>query len=125
MARLMDSLILNDFPPYTFTKITTTHRPTRTANGIAATKLLNKSTANIPQTLIGGLVNNGPMNGSLNNLNGNGNILNNGLRTPMQRSKVPTQGKTCFCIKMKTKKSWDAKKKQTQKMTKDAFSLQN
>lgn len=27
MARMMDSLILENFSPYTFTKITTTHRP--------------------------------------------------------------------------------------------------
>ncbi|XP_068086164.1 katanin p60 ATPase-containing subunit A-like 1 [Anabrus simplex] len=30
VARMMDSLILDSFSPFTFTKITTTHRPTRT-----------------------------------------------------------------------------------------------
>lgn len=93
---MMDSLILNDFPPYTFTKITTTHRPTRTGNGMATAKLLNKSTANIPQTIIGGLGGMGTINGSINNLSSNGNVQNNGLRTPMQRAKVPTQGKKYF-----------------------------
>ncbi|XP_037955878.1 katanin p60 ATPase-containing subunit A-like 1 [Teleopsis dalmanni] len=32
MARMMDSLILDQYPPFAFTKITTTHRPTRTGN---------------------------------------------------------------------------------------------
>lgn len=69
MARMMDSLILNEFPPYTFTKITTSHRPTRTNNGLGA-KLLNKSTAAISPT---GLTNN--------------------LRPNLQKPKVPLQGK--------------------------------
>ncbi|XP_053969590.1 katanin p60 ATPase-containing subunit A-like 1 isoform X2 [Anastrepha ludens] len=32
VARMMDSLILDQYPPFAFTKITTTHRPTRTGN---------------------------------------------------------------------------------------------
>lgn len=82
MARMMDSLILNDFPPYTFTKITTTHRPMR-ANGAAATKLLAKSTANISNAANG--VNPAAQNG--NNVNG--------LRQ-MPPKKVPTQGMNGF-----------------------------
>lgn len=93
MARMMDSLILNEFPPYTFTKITTTHRPTRTSNGIATSKLLAKSTANLSSTA-----------SNLNNNNNNNNInptnvasvlgMNGGLRqTSLQKSKVPMQGR--------------------------------
>lgn len=78
MARMMDSLIMNDFPPYTFTKITTTHRPTR-PNGVAATKLLAKSTANISNTANG-------VNSSVQN----GNTVNGLRQTPPK--KVPTQG---------------------------------
>lgn len=94
MARMMDSLILNDFPPYTFTKITTTHRPTRTSNGISSTsKLLTKSTANISTA-----------SSNLNNNNNNGvNVasvlgLNNGLRqnSLQKTNKVPTQGRHKF-----------------------------
>lgn len=89
MARMMDSLIMNDFPPYTFTKITTTHRPTRTNNGISTTsKLLTKSTANISTAGT-----NGNSNG--NNANGNASYgLNSGLRqAQLQKAKVPMQGK--------------------------------
>lgn len=81
MARMMDSLIMNDFPPYTFTKITTTRRPSRTSNGIATPKLLTKSTANIPNTV----------NGTGISTAANG--VANGLRQSTQKSKVPTQGK--------------------------------
>lgn len=69
MARMMDSLILNEFPPYTFTKITATHRPTRTPNGLAA-KLLTKSTAMSPTGGLAGVI-----------------------RPTMQKPKVPLQGK--------------------------------
>lgn len=98
MARMMDSLILNDFPPYTFTKITTTHRPTRTSNGISSTsKLLTKSTANI-STASSNLNNN-------NNNNNNGvnvasvlGLNNNGLRqnSLQKTNNVPTQGRHKF-----------------------------
>lgn len=96
MARMMDSLILNEFPPYTFTKITTTHRPTRTSNGIATSKLLAKSTANLSSTA---------SNSNNNNINNNNptNVasvlgMNGGLRqTSLQKSKVPMQGRQlCF-----------------------------
>lgn len=84
MARMMDSLILNDFPPYTFTKITTTHRPMRTNNGLLNTsKLLTKSTANISTA---------PTNINNNNITatlGTGT----GVRQNIIKSKVPTQGK--------------------------------
>lgn len=83
MARMMDSLIMNDFPPYTFTKITTTHRPPRTSNGVTTTKLLTKSTANIPSTV--------SATGIASPLNNNGNVAN-GLRQTNQKPKVPTQG---------------------------------
>lgn len=69
MARMMDSLILNEFPPYTFTKITATHRPTRTPNGLAA-KLLTKSSAMSPTGGLAGVI-----------------------RPTMQKPKVPLQGK--------------------------------
>lgn len=86
MARMMDSLILNEFPPYTFTKITTSHRPTRTNNGLAA-KLLNKSTASISPT-----------------------GLSNNLRPNLQKPKVPLQGKynnkiKCLCL-IKIRGAW-------------------
>lgn len=85
MARMMDSLILNDFPPYTFTKITTTHRPMRTNNGLLNTsKLLTKSTANIST--------------APTNINNNNNVTatlgaGNGVRQNIMKAKVPTQGK--------------------------------
>lgn len=92
---MMDSLILNDFPPYTFTKITTTHRPNRTSNGISTTsKLLTKSTANISAT--------SNLNNNIHNNNNNTNNnnvasvlgLNSGLRqNNLQKAKVPMQGK--------------------------------
>ncbi|XP_055318191.1 katanin p60 ATPase-containing subunit A1 isoform X2 [Sitodiplosis mosellana] len=84
MARMMDSLILNEFPPYTFTKITTTHRPTRTNNGMNASKLLAKSTANIATAA-----------SNMNNNNNNATVasalgMNGGLRQS-PKSKVPMQ----------------------------------
>lgn len=88
MARMMDSLILNEFPPYTFTKITTTHRPTRTNNGMAASKLLAKSTANIP-TATSNINNNNTSVASVLGMNG-------GIRQSTgQKIKVPTQGRQC------------------------------
>lgn len=101
MARMMDSLILNEFPPYAFTKITTTHRPVRTSNGMTTTKLLAKSTANIASSTAGNNNNNNNINGSANyhhNNNGTSSVasvlgMNGGLRqTPLQKSKVPMQG---------------------------------
>lgn len=89
MARMMDSLILNEFPPYTFTKITTTHRPTRTNNGMNASKLLAKSTANIPTAA-----------SNINNNNNNASVASvlgiNGGTRQSTKSKVPMQGKSCF-----------------------------
>lgn len=87
MARMMDSLILNEFPPYTFTKITTTHRPVRTNNGMTASKLLAKSTANL-STATSNLNNNNNNNGVASSLG-----MSNGLRqSPLQKTKVPMQG---------------------------------
>lgn len=95
MARMMDSLILNEFPPYTFTKITTTHRPTRTNNGMTTSKLLAKSTANISSGASN--PNNNNHSNSSNNANGvsvaSALGINGGLRqTPLQKSRVPMQG---------------------------------
>lgn len=88
MARMMDSLILNDFPPYTFTKITTTHRPVRTNNGMTTSKLLAKSTANI-SSASANLNNNNNNNSSVASVLG----MNNGLRqSSLQKTKVPMQG---------------------------------
>lgn len=85
MARMMDSLILNDFPPYTYTKITTTHRPMRANNGMSnASKLMTKSTANISTAPTS--INNNNVAGTL----GGGN----GTRQNITKAKVPTQGKT-------------------------------
>lgn len=106
MARMMDSLILNEFPPYAFTKITTTHRPVRTSNGMTASKLLAKSTANIPSaTAANNNNNNNSHSGSSSNHHHN-NSNNNGTSsvasvlgmyggprpTPLQKAKVPMQG---------------------------------
>lgn len=107
MARMMDSLILNEFPPYAFTKITTTHRPVRTSNGMTTTKLLAKSTANIPSSTAGN--NNTNNNNNINsnyhqNNNGTSSVasvlgMNGGLRqTPLQKSKVPMQGVQLFFL---------------------------
>lgn len=85
MARMMDSLILNDFPPYTFTKITTTHRPMRTNNGMSnVSKLMTKSTANI--STASSNINNNNVAATL----GGGN----GIRPNVAKAKVPTQGRT-------------------------------
>lgn len=103
MARMMDSLILNEFPPYAFTKITTTHRPVRTSNGMATSKLLAKSTANIPSSTAAtaATTNNNNHNNHhhhSNNNNGTSSVasvlgMNCGLRpTPLQKAKVPMQG---------------------------------
>lgn len=87
MARMMDSLILNDFPPYTFTKITTTHRPMRTNNGMSnASKLMTKSTANI--STASSNINNNNVAATL----GGGN----GTRQNVVKAKVPTQGKMYY-----------------------------
>ncbi|KAM7362676.1 katanin p60 ATPase-containing subunit A-like 1 isoform 1-T1 [Cochliomyia hominivorax] len=48
MARMMDSLILDQYPPFAFTKITTTHRPSKTGNV--------KKTETTRTTSMGGLV---------------------------------------------------------------------
>lgn len=89
MARMMDSLILNEFPPYTFTKITTTHRPVRTNNGMTTSKLLAKSTANISSATANPNNNNNNSNSSVASVLG----TNNGLRqSPLQKTKVPMQG---------------------------------
>ncbi|XP_055852014.1 katanin p60 ATPase-containing subunit A-like 1 isoform X2 [Episyrphus balteatus] len=69
MARMMDSLILDQYPPFTFTKITTTHRPTRTGTV--------KKTATT--TTMGGLAsssNLGPVSG---------------IRLSSQKNRLPTQ----------------------------------
>lgn len=101
MARMMDSLILNEFPPYAFTKITTTHRPVRTSNGMNTSKLLAKSTANIPSSTVNNNNNNSNHhhhNSSSTNKNGTSSVasvlgMNGGLRqTPLQKAKVPMQG---------------------------------
>ncbi|XP_067612893.1 katanin p60 ATPase-containing subunit A1 isoform X2 [Eurosta solidaginis] len=47
VARMMDSLILDQYPPFAFTKITTTHRPSRTGN--------NKKTETTRTTTLSGL----------------------------------------------------------------------
>ncbi|XP_055906799.1 katanin p60 ATPase-containing subunit A-like 1 isoform X2 [Eupeodes corollae] len=69
MARMMDSLILDQYPPFTFTKITTTHRPTRTGTV--------KKTATT--TTMGGLA-------SASNL---GPV--SGIRLSSQKNRLPTQ----------------------------------
>lgn len=101
MARMMDSLILNEFPPYTFTKITTTHRPVRTNNGMTTSKLLAKSTANISTATSNHNNNNNSNTNNIHNNHNNHNNpsvasvlgMNNGRRqSPLQKSKVPMQG---------------------------------
>lgn len=64
MARMMDSLIIDNFPPYTYTKITT-HRPPR----IGTTVKKSATVTNLPHTASGARVN-------------------------IHKSKIPTQGKT-------------------------------
>ncbi|XP_073834293.1 katanin p60 ATPase-containing subunit A-like 1 isoform X3 [Musca autumnalis] len=43
MARMMDSLILDQYPPFAFTKITTTHRPTKTGKKTETTRTTSMS----------------------------------------------------------------------------------
>lgn len=71
---MMDSLILDNFPPYTFTKITTTHRPIRTSIG-SKSKLhsTSASNSNIP---------------SQPSVIGNSRVIN-----MQQKTKIPMQGK--------------------------------
>lgn len=63
MARMMDSLIMDNFPPYTYTKITT-HRPSR----IGTTIKKSATVTNLPHTA-------------------------SGTRLNMQKNKIPMQGK--------------------------------
>lgn len=65
MARMMDSLILDNISPFTYTKITTTHRPLKTSVGLK--KTTSTSTPSIPQTA-------------------------NIIRPNNQKSKIPIQG---------------------------------
>lgn len=67
MARMMDSLILDNYPPYTMTKITTSHRTQR----IPSMKKMSTGASqqqNIPQN------------------------VGNGIRINIQKQRVPTQG---------------------------------
>lgn len=71
MAHMMDSLILDNFAPFAFTKITTTHRSNRNSH-------LKKTTAT----------------GSIPNMQ----QANQGFRMNMQkRMSVPTQGEFSKC----------------------------
>lgn len=63
MARMMDSLIMDNFPPYTYTKITT-HRPSR----IGTTIKKSTTVTNLPHTA-------------------------SGTRMNIQKNKIPMQGK--------------------------------
>lgn len=69
MARMMDSLILENFSPYTFTKITTTHRQPHMRQGTSKKGNIS-SAANQP-----------PPSAAISR---NGNT---------QRNKIPMQGK--------------------------------
>ncbi|CAD7092010.1 unnamed protein product [Hermetia illucens] len=71
MARMMDSLILDQYPPFTFTKITATHRPTR-SNGS-----LKRNGSSMPTG--------GPSSSS--NMSGMGGTL----RVNVQKGRIPTQ----------------------------------
>ncbi|XP_012161962.1 katanin p60 ATPase-containing subunit A1 isoform X1 [Ceratitis capitata] len=73
VARMMDSLILDQYPPFAFTKITTTHRPTRTGNV--------KKTETTRTTTLSGL-----SPGSSATL-GAGSSMGGGLR----KTRIPTQ----------------------------------
>ncbi|XP_017465816.1 PREDICTED: katanin p60 ATPase-containing subunit A1 isoform X1 [Rhagoletis zephyria] len=75
VARMMDSLILDQYPPFAFTKITTTHRPTRTGNG--------KKTETTRTTTLSGL-----SPGSSATLGAGGGMAAGGLR----KTRIPTQG---------------------------------
>lgn len=72
MARMMDSLILDNFSPYSFTKITTTHRPQRMATSVKKTTTT----------------------GTSNNVNANNMIPQSatGIRLNIQKNKIPMQG---------------------------------
>lgn len=67
MARMMDSLILDNYPPYTMTKITTSHRAPRIPS-------MKKMNTGVPQQ---------------QNISQN---IGNGIRINLQKQRVPTQG---------------------------------
>lgn len=71
MARMMDSLILENFSPYTFTKITTTHRQPHMRQGTS--KKGNTSSSANP---------NQPPPSAITSRNSSN----------MQRNKIPMQG---------------------------------
>lgn len=75
VARMMDSLILDQYPPFAFTKITTTHRPSRTGNV--------KKTETTRTTTLTGL-----LPGSSATLGTASGIATGGLR----KTRIPTQG---------------------------------
>ncbi|XP_049303824.1 katanin p60 ATPase-containing subunit A-like 1 isoform X2 [Bactrocera dorsalis] len=74
VARMMDSLILDQYPPFAFTKITTTHRPSRAGN--------NKKTETTRTTTLTGL-----SPGSAATFGGGNGIAAAGLR----KTRIPTQ----------------------------------
>ena len=82
MARMMDSLILDNFPPFAFTKITTTHRQARNPS----MNFKRAAAAAAAASAAGG-------GGSTPNVHQTGN-LNGGIRINLQKTaKIPTQGK--------------------------------
>lgn len=75
MARMMDSMILDNYPPYTMTKITTSHRGPR----IPSMKKMNSGISqqqNIQQS------------------------MGNGIRINLQKQRVPTQGENLLVVKI-------------------------
>ena len=85
MARMMDTLILDNLSPFTFTKITTTHRPQRiSAGNLANGSLLAATTAtqsNLKKATSTANVSQGTLPG----------MASSTIRVNLQK-KIPTQG---------------------------------
>jgi hypothetical protein len=116
MARMMDSLILDNLAPFAFTKITTTHRPLRSLKKATSTTNVPLTTANnnsngVVHQNVGYTQGNGlgvPCMNSVNNMGGGGGMgyingystmaassaSNNNatIRINLQNNKIPTQG---------------------------------
>jgi hypothetical protein len=96
MARMMDSLILDNLAPFAFTKITTTHRPLRSLKKATSTTNVPTSASAAVQQNVGYTHGNGLgvpcMNagGSFGPPSANAN--NTTIRINLQKQKLPTQG---------------------------------
>ncbi|XP_053671912.1 katanin p60 ATPase-containing subunit A1 [Anopheles nili] len=119
MARMMDTLILDNLAPFAFTKITTTHRPTRISGGGSGSGgsgiagggssggggsggIIDARTSHVGGLAQEGLLRGGPgtsmgvkkatSTSNVSNLVGGGTVSTSTIRVNLQKNKIPTQG---------------------------------